>query len=110
MNCGRWARNDLLVGSWDEGGLHGDPYHGITIRDGFFSVEEFGGSGWRWNYVVTFKYDKLENNWFLWKTSNEVWHLSTPKEIETTTKTTNDFGVVKFSDYRNPHKDISDAP
>jgi hypothetical protein len=51
------ARNDSVVLCMGCGGVHGDPYQGITVKSGYFSIEHFGGSGWRWTRIITFKYD-----------------------------------------------------
>jgi len=40
------AENDNTILSLSDGGIHGDPYHGITIKKGYISFEHFGGSGW----------------------------------------------------------------
>ena len=41
------ARSDNAVYCVDCGGQMGDPFTGITIKNGYFSVEHYGGSGWR---------------------------------------------------------------
>lgn len=99
------AENDNIVLSAGDGGVHGDPYYGISIKKGFFSVERFGGSGWRWNQVITFKYNSKVNNWYLYKTGNEYWHYSDTKKVEGEYRTQKDFGVVLFADYINEQRD-----
>ena len=42
------ARNDNAVYCVDCGGVFGDPFEGISIKNGIFSVEHYGGSAWRW--------------------------------------------------------------
>ena len=96
--------NDSAVLSWDEGGVYGDPYHGITINFPYFSIEHFGGSGWRWNQSITFKYDISTDDWYLDKVKNEWWHLSKPDSIQYKIMTSKDFGIVKFIDYKNKMK------
>lgn len=98
------AENDNIILSAGDGGIHGDPYHGISIKNGFFSVEHFGGSGWRWNQVITFKYDSRLNNWCLYKTGNEYWHYSDNKKVKGGYKTQKDFGIVLFADYINEQR------
>ena len=93
--------NNYIVLNGDDGGIHGDPYHGITIKNGFFSIEHFGGSGWRWNYVITFKYDAQLKNWKLHQIGNETWHISKPEEFESHITTSKEFGTVLFKDYVN---------
>ncbi len=95
------ARNDNIVLSYDMGGIHGDPYHGLTIKKGFFTVEHFGGSAWRWNYTSTFYFSKKIQQWLLYKTGNEWWHITKPKKYETENSTQKNFGMVKFNSYIN---------
>src|ERR1700748_1748297 len=42
------GRNDNVVLCKNCGGIHGDPYEGITIKKGYFSIEHMGGTSWRW--------------------------------------------------------------
>src|SRR5687768_14233802 len=50
------ARNDSIVYGRHDGGMMGDPWSGITITKANFSLQFYGGSGWRWSWIVTFKY------------------------------------------------------
>jgi hypothetical protein len=60
-------RNDNAVYSIDCGGVFGDPFTGITIKNGYFSIEHGISGGEHWEHVITFKFDKLKSNWFLYK-------------------------------------------
>lgn len=51
--------NQALKGSQD-GGMLGDPYNGIEIREGQLIVSHFGGSSWRWNTSDTYCYKDEE--------------------------------------------------
>jgi len=53
--------NSGLVTRYDEGGVWGDPFDGLSIEDGVLTVSLYGGSAWRWAYQYHFKYngDKL---------------------------------------------------
>ena len=93
------GQNDTTVLCYDCGGAMGDPYTGITIKNGYFSVEHYGGSSWRWTTIITYKYSKKEKNWFLHKKGGVSFHASTPNNIEEKVKTKKDFGVVKFEDF-----------
>jgi hypothetical protein len=90
------ARNDNVVYCVDCGGVMGDPYMGIAIKKGYFSVEHYGGSSWRWTRIITFKYSRKENNWFLHKDGAESFHASTPDKVKATIKTFKDFGRIPF--------------
>jgi len=59
------ARNDSVVLCFNCGGAFGDPYAGTTIKNGYFSIEHYGGSSWKWERIITFKYDKKGNTWLL---------------------------------------------
>lgn len=93
------AKNDNCVYCIDCGGIMGDPFVGVTIKDGYFSVEHYGGSSWRWTRIITFKYSKSDKDWFLYKDGADSFHASEPEKIETTIKTKKDFGVIPFKKY-----------
>ncbi len=92
-------KNDNTVLCIDCGGVMGDPYMGITIKNGYFSVDHYGGSSWRWTRAITYKFSKQDNEWYLHKDGSESYHASVPDKIETIIKTTNDFGKVKFEEF-----------
>ncbi|MCH9739219.1 MAG: hypothetical protein K0U38_00035 [Epsilonproteobacteria bacterium] len=90
--------NNSVLGIFD-GGVFGDPFEGVTIKNGYFSVEHYGGSSWRWTQIVTFKYNAKKKSWFLHKDGGDSFHSAKPDEVETKVLTVKDFGVVKFEDY-----------
>ncbi|HRO75407.1 MAG TPA: hypothetical protein PLP27_04595 [Crocinitomicaceae bacterium] len=92
-------RNDNTVLCVDCGGVLGDPFMGITIKNGYFSVEHYGGSAWRWTYIVTYKYSKEDNEWLLHKAGGDSYHTSEPNKVESSVRTTKDFGKVKFETF-----------
>jgi len=92
-------RNENTVYCIDCGGIMGDPFMGVVIKNGYFSVEHYGGSAWRWSRVITYKYSKEENNWFLHKDGGESFHASEPEKVETKVETTKDFGKILFRDF-----------
>lgn len=90
------------------GAVHGDSFEGITIKNGFFSIEYFTVGGVdKWTKVTTFRYDFIKKNWFLHKDGMEFFKFNTSKKpnaepvIKTGQKvlTTKDFGVVSLKDY-----------
>jgi len=93
------ARNDNAVYCVDCGGQMGDPFTGITIKNGYFSVEHYGGSGWRWTRIITFRYSPKEQNWFLYKDGGESYHASDPEKVSEKVKTSKVFGKVPFSKF-----------
>jgi hypothetical protein len=92
-------RNDNTVSCIDCGGMMGDPFMGITIKNGYFSVEHYGGSAWRWYRIITYKFSKQENEWFLHKVGLESYHASEPEKVESKIRTTKDFGKIKFEEF-----------
>ena len=93
------AENNNSVLGYSDGGIYGDPFTGVTIKKGYFSIEHYGGSNWRWTRIVTFKYDKKKKDWFLYKDGGESYHISKPQKITTDIATTKDFGIVPFSKF-----------
>jgi len=93
------ARSNNSVYCVDCGGIMGDPFMGITIKNGYFSVEHYGGSGHRWTRIVTFKYSPAEKNWFLFKDGGERFHATAPEEVKTEVKTAKNFGKISFQQF-----------
>lgn len=93
------SRNDNAVYCFDCGGMMGDPYAGLTIKNGYFSVEHYGGSGWRWSRIITYKYSKADKTWYLHKDGNESFHASEPDKVESKILTKKDFGKVQFEKF-----------
>jgi hypothetical protein len=93
------ARNDNTVYCVDCGGVMGDPYMDVVIRNGFFSIEHYGGSSWRWTRIITYKYSPADKGWLLFKDGNESFHSSDPGKVERKILTSKDFGKVEFEDF-----------
>lgn len=93
------ARNDEVVLCVDCGGVFGDPFEGISIKNGVFSVEHYGGSAWRWTKIITFKYSPKDKNWLLSRVGSDSFHVSDPNKVKTTVRTTKNFGRVLFEKY-----------
>lgn len=93
------ARNNNAVYCVDCGGVFGDPFNGVTVKNGYFSVQHYGGSGWRWTRIITFKYSPADNYWYLHKDGGDTYHVSDPEQAETKVRTTKDFGKVPFDKF-----------
>lgn len=93
------GRNDKVVLCTGCGGMMGDPFQGITIKNGYFSLEYYGGSAWRWTHVTTFKYDPAGRTWFLHREGGGSFHATDPDKVESYGRTTRDFGRVAFTKY-----------
>ncbi len=94
------GRNDAVTLCSHCGGVMGDPYQDIAIKNGYFSIEHYGGSSWRWTEIITFKYDGEAKNWFLHKKGGVSFHASEPEKSKETVKTKKDFGTISFADYK----------
>lgn len=92
-------RNDKTVYGIADGGMMGDPFNSITIKNGYFSFEHYGGSSWRWTHIITFKYDKTDNEWYLHKVGGDSFHTLETEKVETKVKSTKDFGKIKFEKF-----------
>jgi hypothetical protein len=97
------ARSDNAVYCVDCGGMMGDPFTGLTIKQGYFTVEHYGGSAHRWTRYVTFRYDPDTRVWLLHRDGSERFHALDPEHGTTTATTTKNFGRVplaKFDIYK----------
>jgi hypothetical protein len=81
------------------GGAMGDPYAALVIKNGYFSIEHYGGSSWRWSRTTTFKYNEQEKNWLLHKEGTESFHSSEPEKVTRTLKTSKETGKILFKDF-----------
>ncbi len=98
------ARADNAVYCVDCGGMMGDPFQGITIKNGYFTVEHYGGSGQRWTRFITFKYDPGTRTWLLHRDGGEHYSAFDPEHGSTSMKTSKNFGRVplaRFDIYRH---------
>lgn len=93
------ARNDNAVYCVNCGGMMGDPYMGVVIKKGYFSIEHYGGSAWRWTRIITFKYSTADKNWYLHKDGGDSYHTSDPDKVETKIRTTKEFGKIAFDKF-----------
>lgn len=94
------ARNDRTVMCSDCGGMMGDPYQGLTIKNGYFSVEHYGGSAWRWTHIITFKYNPTDHHWYLHRAGGDSFHAANPDSATTHVETPRDFGRIRFERYK----------
>jgi hypothetical protein len=93
------ARNDNTVYCVDCGGVFGDPFDGLTITNGNFSINHYGGSSWRWTRVITYKYSPADKNWYLFRDGSDSYHTSNPNKSETKILTAKNFGRVPFEKF-----------
>lgn len=85
------------------GGMMGDTYTHLVIKKGYFSVDHYGGSAWRWTRTITYKFHPKKNEWYLHKNESTSFHAAAYKKVKRTIYTTKDFGWIKFEDFNiNP--------
>jgi hypothetical protein len=92
-------RNDSIVLCKSCGGVFGDPYVGITVKNNFFSIEHYGGSSWRWTRIITFKYDIKIKQFVLHRDAGISYHNSEPDKTTQNIHNKNDFGKLLFSKF-----------
>jgi hypothetical protein len=90
------AENNSSVLGVSDGGILGDPFVGVTINNGYFSLKYYGGSNWRWSRTVTFKYDRRERKWFFYQDREESYYLLKPNKKEIDIRTPEDLGTIEF--------------
>ena len=93
------GRNDSVVLCKACGGVFGDPYAGMTVKNNFFSIEHYGGSNWRWTRIITFRYDLKLKQVLLHRDAGESFHTSDPNKTITTVHNKEDFGKLLFPNY-----------
>lgn len=92
-----FRRNNHVIYCYECGGVWGDPFVEIDVKDGFFEVFHYGGSSWRWSRNIAFSYSKEKNEFFLHHDVSESFHTSDDSDVERVVKTSNEFGSVKFA-------------
>ena len=93
------SRNDSVVLCKACGGVFGDPYAGMTVKNNFFSIEHYGGSNWRWSRIITFRYDLKTGQIYLHRDAGESFHVNDPDKTRPYTYTKEDYGKLLFSKY-----------
>lgn len=97
------ATNDGLVECTTCGGAGvGDPFMGISIKNGYFSIEELFGACVKTYIVITFKF--MKGDFYLQSIGSEDHYCkgidgSGDPEVTFSKETKNDFGWIKFEDY-----------
>jgi len=82
------------------GGVFGDPFEGITVKENGFSVHMYGGSNWRWASNYEFSYSRIDKTWQLVNVSGTSYHTSNPDDTEITNyKPPKDFGKIDLADF-----------
>ncbi|MGB0177281.1 MAG: hypothetical protein ACPF9D_08945, partial [Owenweeksia sp.] len=51
-----WQSSRSAVRPSEDGGIMGDPYGGMYIKDGILEIQHFGGSSWKWGYTDKYRF------------------------------------------------------
>lgn len=92
-------KNNNSVYCVDCGGVMGDPYTGLSLEKGSFTINHYAGSSWRWTKNITYNYSEKEKDWFLQEVKSSSFHASDPEKVEGKVLTKKDFGKVTFQNY-----------
>ncbi|HEX3102724.1 MAG TPA: hypothetical protein VHQ01_13060 [Pyrinomonadaceae bacterium] len=92
-------QNDKVVYCRQCGGVFGDPFAGIRIKPNSFTVDNYGGSNWRWGDSYTFNYSRIDRTWQLVRVERETFNALNPKDTKTKIRTPKNFGKVDIADF-----------
>jgi hypothetical protein len=101
------ARNDEALARLSSGQSY-DYLKDIVIKRGFFSIEQQGPMGGNlptlWRRIVTFRYAKPDDRWFLHKDGAETVDVDTGKTTAVKIYTRQDFGELPFERFNHAHR------
>lgn len=92
-------RNDRAVLCTQCGGMMGDPFAGLSIKCGTFTIEHNSGTASRWATQTTFRYSPDDSQWYLHSEREDSFHIFDENQGSTTLRTEEDFGLISFGSY-----------
>jgi len=82
------------------GGMMGDPFVGVVVEKGRFTVQHYGGSAWRWSANYTFGWSRRDKSWQLVEVESDSFHASEPDKNQLVVhKPPRDFGLIDVTDF-----------
>lgn len=93
------GRNEQVVYCRSCGGVMGDPFAGVEVRRRSFTVNNYGGSAWRWSESYQFNYSTRDKTWQLVRAVSESFNALEPNRVKTKIRTPRNFGKVDISDF-----------
>ena len=93
------AKNDHVVLCYHCGGVFGDPYDGIVVKNSFFSIQHYGGASEKWTRIITFKYDPKTKTYVLHKDGGDSFSPFEPEKKESFFYNKEHWDKMKFIDY-----------
>lgn len=86
------------------GGAFGDPFDGVEVKPKSFTVNNYGGSAWRWSEHYQFNYSRTDKTWQLVRFESQTYNSTEPnKTFKTKIRTPKSFGKIDISDF-DPEK------
>ena len=55
-----WKSSRTALLNSNDGGMMGDPYDGIEIKNRVLSIHQGGGSSWKWNYTDKYRFQNSQ--------------------------------------------------
>jgi len=93
-------RNDDIILCRQCGGVFGDPYENVEIKNNTFSIHFYGGSAWRWSRGYTFKYNPKLKDWFIEEeTESTYWNGDPDGTFNSIVIPAIESGIVSFEKY-----------
>lgn len=68
------GKSDKVVLCYNCGGVYGDPFDGLEIKNGVLEVTHYGGSSWRWSAKEKFRFQN--NNFYRIGTTHDYYWLN----------------------------------
>jgi hypothetical protein len=94
------ARSEKAVYCQRCGGMMGDPFMGIVVKPGKFTIQHYGGSAWRWSRDITFAWSRRDRQWQLVRVEDVSFHASDPDKQERTVETPpKHFGKIDLASF-----------
>ena len=81
------------------GGTFGNPFEGIEIDNGIFTVSDYGGSAWRWSVSRTFRFNLEDNRFYLKQFTEDSFNVFDLDTSKTETWTSETFGKVTLDEF-----------
>lgn len=93
-------RNAKVVYCSTCGGMMGDPFQGVSVGPGTFTVENAGGSSWRWGVGYRFNYSRRDDTWQLVRVEENSYHASEAAEAKkVVSMPPKAFGKIDIADF-----------
>jgi hypothetical protein len=96
------ARNDRVVYCRGCGGMMGDPFQGLEVAAGRFTVINAGGSRYRWSRAFTFAWSRIDSAWQLVRIEDGSLDIHDPRQREkrSVRRPPKDYGKIDFKAYK----------